>query len=62
MPLNTSGHRELIGRLYHAYNARVSLSALVQEDVDWPDGRPALAWPGGGPGLLVEAMDAHPHA
>lgn len=40
MPLNTSKHRELIGRLYHAYNARdlEALSALVQEDVDWPDG------------------------
>ena len=40
MPLNTSGHRELIGRLYHVYNARdlETLSALVQEDVDWPDG------------------------
>lgn len=40
MPLKTSDHRELIGHLYHAYNARdlEALSALVQEDVDWPDG------------------------
>ena len=40
MPADTPNRHELIGRLYEAYNDRdlESLTALVREDVDWPDG------------------------
>ena len=40
MSANTPTNHELIGRIYDAYNDRdlEALTALVGEDVDWPDG------------------------
>ena len=40
MSANTPTNHELIGRMYDAYNDRdlEALTALVGEDVDWPDG------------------------
>ena len=40
MSANRPTNHELIGRMYDAYNDRdlEALTALVGEDVDWPDG------------------------
>jgi len=40
MSANTPTNHELIGRMYDAYNDRDldGLTALVGDDVDWPDG------------------------
>jgi len=44
MSADTPTQHEMIGRLYDAYNNRdlESLTALVSEDVDWPEGEVRL--------------------